>query len=207
MDADNNNEINVLLNGIYGELMAEGARTVKSGRGSVTVEEELLLDLANENLIHDLVLTDQSVSFRFPDEMVRFWLRDIGSVLELQVYRSAVLAGCFDDVVLSAVVNWEGGTSQRDAVTNEIDVVAVRGISPVFISCKTSEIRTEALNELAVLRDRFGGKGSRAIIVTSANPSRGRALMRMRATELDIEVVEWSDVQTERLVTRLQMKV
>ncbi len=31
--------------------------------------------------------------------------------------------------------------------------------------------------------------------------------MRMRATELDIEVVEWSDVQTERLVTRLQMKV
>lgn len=25
MDADNNNEINVLLNGIYGELMAEGA--------------------------------------------------------------------------------------------------------------------------------------------------------------------------------------
>ena len=153
-----------------GELMAEGARTVKSGRGSVTVEEELLLDLADENLIHDLVLTDRSVSFRFPDEMVRFWLRDIGSVLELQVYRSA-------------------------------------GISPVFISCKTSEIRTEALNELAVLRDRFGGKGSRAIIVTSANPSRGRALMRMRATELDIEVVEWSDVQTERLVTRLQMKV
>lgn len=190
-----------------GELLAEGALTVKSGRGNVTVEEELLLDLANENLIHDLVLTDQSVSFRFPDEMVRFWLRDIGSVLELQVYRSAVLAGCFDDVVLSAVVNWEGGTSQRDAVTNEIDVVAVRGISPVFISCKTSEIRTEALNELAVLRDRFGGKGSRAIIVTSANPSRGRALMRMRATELDIEVVEWSDVQTERLVTRLQMKV
>ena len=187
--------------------MAEGARTVKSGRGSVTVEEELLLDLADENLIHDLVLTDRSVSFRFPDEMVRFWLRDIGSVLELQVYRSAVLAGCFDDVVLSAVVNWEGGTSQRDAVTNGIDVVAVRGISPVFISCKTSEIRTEALNELAVLRDRFGGKGSRAIIVTSANPSRGRALMRMRATELDIEVVEWSDVQTERLVTRLQMKV
>jgi multiple sugar transport system substrate-binding protein len=46
------------------------------------------------------------VSLDFPDETVRFWLRDIGAVLELQVYRSCLEAGCFDDVVLSAVVNW-----------------------------------------------------------------------------------------------------
>ena len=32
------------------------------------------------------------------DETVRFWLRDIGSVLELQVYRACIEAGCFDDI-------------------------------------------------------------------------------------------------------------
>ena len=81
--------------------------------------------------------------------------------------------------------------------------MAVRGIQPVFISCKTCEVKTEALNELAILRDRFGGKTSRALIVTSASPSKSRAVMRRRAAELDIEVVEWDDLPLDRLTVRL----
>ena len=114
-----------------------------------------------------------------------------------------MLAGCFDDVVLSAVVNWRAG-EKRDAVTNEIDVMAVRGVQPVFISCKTCEIKTEALNELAILRDRFGGKGSRAVIVTSAPGARSRAVMRQRAAELSIEVIEWNDLALDQLIPRLR---
>ena len=189
-----------------GELRAEGARTVKVDHGNATADEAMLRELSSVGLIRDLQISDGSVSFTFPDETVRFWLRDIGSVLELQVYTACLAAGCFDDVVLSAVVNWEGGTSQRNAVTNEIDVVAVKGIEPVFISCKTSDIRTESLNELAVLRDRFGGKGSRAIIVTSAPASRNRAIMRMRAAELNIEVIELGDLEKSRLVRRLKQE-
>jgi hypothetical protein len=135
---------------------------------------------------------------------VRFWLRDIGSVLELRVYRACLEAGVFDDVILSAVVNWHGGTNKTDAVTNEIDVMAVRGIQPVFISCKTGEIKTEALNELAILRDRFGGKGSRAVIVTSSGATRSRTVMRRRAAELEIEVIEWRDLELKRLIQRLK---
>ena len=82
--------------------------------------------------------------------------------------------------------------------------MAVRGVQPVFISCKTSEIKTEALNELAILRDRFGGKGSRAIIVTSATVTKDRSPMRRRAAELEIEVIEWSDLQLPRLIRRLR---
>ena len=182
-----------------GKLLANGLRAEKVDRGKVEADESLLLELANAGLILDLSLTDTEVSFRFPDETVRFWLRDIGSVLELEVYRACHAAGCFDDIVLSAVVNWEGGSTQRDSVTNEIDVMAVRGIQPFFISCKTCEIKTSALNELAILRDRFGGKGSRAMIVTSATASRDRSLMRMRATELGIEVAEWDDLAKGRL--------
>ncbi len=186
-----------------GVLEAEGDRTVRVDRGMVTVETGLLTDLRKAGRILDLQITEEKVRFRFPDGTVRFWLRDIGAVLELQVFRSALAAECFDDVVLSAVVNWEGGTSQRDAVTNEIDVVAVRGLHPLFVSCKTNEIKTEALNELAVLRDRFGGKGSRAMIVTSAPATKSRPLMRMRAAEMGIEVVEWADLTTGKLAGRL----
>ena len=152
----------------------------------------------------DLQMIEEGMRFRFPDETVRFWLRDIGAVLELQVYRACLAAQCFDDVVLSAVVNWQGGAIQRDSVTNEIDVMAVQGIQPVFISCKTCEIRTEALNELAILRDRFGGKGSRAIIATSGMATKNRAPMRNRAAQLGIEVSEWDDLRFDRLVARLK---
>ena len=186
-----------------GALEALGKREAKAGNKRVAANIEFLEDLAAADMIEGLAITDDTVAFRFPDETLRFWLRDIGAVLELQVFRACLAAGCFDDVVLSAVVNWQGGTSQRDGVSNEIDVVAVRGIQPAFISCKTSEIRTEALNELAILRDRFGGKGSRALIATSTPATRNRAPMRRRAAELGIEVVEWEELTTERLVERL----
>ena len=187
-----------------GKLAADGPRSVRVDRSTITGDEDFLRALERKGLIANLQIGQERFRFTFPDEMVRFWLRDIGSVLELKVYRSCIAAGCFNDVILSAVVNWAGGSSQRNAVTNEIDVMAVRGIQPVFISCKTNEIRTEALNELAILRDRFGGKGSRAMIVTSAQATKSRAVMRMRAEELGIEVAEWEDLVGDRLVQRLK---
>ena len=67
-------------------------------------------------------------------------------------------------------------------------------------------IKTEALNELAILRDRFGGKGSRAIIVTSSTVSDEDSPMRRRADELNIEVIELGDLAMDRLVKRLRQE-
>ena len=189
-----------------GVLDAAGRWTEKAGDRHVNADRGLFKTLAKAGLILDLQMDDDGMRFRFPDEMIRFWLRDIGAVLELQVFRACLEANCFDDVVLSAVVNWQGNAIQRDSVTNEIDVMAVRGIHPVFISCKTCEIKTEALNELAILRDRFGGRGSRAIIVTSGMATKSRAPMRRRADQLGIEVVEWDDLRFDRLVAKLKTR-
>lgn len=187
-----------------GNLMAEGALTESTGGRVVTADAQLFQALADAELILDLEIGEDSLRFRFPDETVRFWLRDIGAVLELQVYRACTAAGCFDDVVLSAVVNWQNGELKSDSVSNEIDVMAIQGIRPVFISCKTSEIHTEALNELSILRLRFGGYYSRAILVTSGVASKNRAAMRNRAAKLGIELIEWEDLKLDRLISRLR---
>lgn len=183
-------------------LSAEGPRTVRVDHGTAACDERLLCMLEEKGLIRELAMAEDTVSFRFADDLVRFWLRDVGAVLELFVYKACLEAGCFDDTVLSAVVSWRGQDRPGDTVTNEIDVMAVRGVQPLFISCKTSEIRTEALNELAILRDRFGGAGSRAMIVTSSS-SRSRSPMKKRAAELGIEVVDWDDLTDGRLTARL----
>ena len=187
-----------------GVLEAGGQLREKAGNKNVDADGEFFGALEEAGLILQLQHTDESVSFRFPDERVRFWLRDVGAVLELQVFRACRAAGCFDDVVLSAVVNWQSGKINRDSVTNEIDVMAVQGIQPVFISCKTSEVHTDALNELAILRDRFGGKFARAILVTSGVTGKTREPVRRRADKLGIELVEWEDMSLESLINRLR---
>ena len=187
-----------------GVLEAGGQLREKAGNKNVDADGEFFGALEEAGLILNLQHTDESVSFRFPDERVRFWLRDVGAFLELQVFRACRAAGCFDDVVLSAVVNWQSGKINRDSVTNEIDVMAVQGIQPVFISCKTSEVHTDALNELAILRDRFGGKFARAILVTSGVTGKTREPVRRRADKLGIELVEWEDMSLESLINRLR---
>ena len=173
-------------------LEASGPYTVKGERGSrIEAPEQALRDLEDIGFLQGLSITPERVSFLFRDGQIRTWLRDVGSVLELYVYKACLDSGLFNDVRTSAVVDWNGD-GRENAVSNELDVMCTRGITPVFISCKTCMIRTEALNELAVLRDRFGGEIARAAIVT-AEPAGASA--RNRAAELNIRVIDLNDLE------------
>ena len=178
-------------------LSVQGEYTVKGEHGNrLTAPEEALRSLEQIRMISDLrIVPEESVSFRFQDAQIRFWLRDVGSVLELYVYKICLDSGIFSDVRTSAVVDWSSD-EKSNTVSNELDVMCTQGITPVFISCKTCMIRTEALNELAILRDRFGGKMARAAIVT-AEPA--GAFTRNRAAELNIRVIDLNDLQEGHL--------
>ena len=182
-------------------LDASGPYTVKGERGSrIDAPEDALRALEGIGFLSGLRITEETVSFRFRDGQIRAWLRDVGSVLETYVYKACLDAGIFDDVRLSVIVDWEG-ENKADSVSNELDVMCCRGVVPLFISCKTCDVKTEALNELAVLRDRFGGQMARAAIVTA---ERGNARVRNRASELNIQVIDLGDLAAEKLRQRLR---
>ena len=182
-------------------LEVQGPYNVKGERGRIDAPEEALADLVEIGFLSGLSIhREEGVRFTFRDQQIRLWLRDVGSVLELMVHKACVDSGLFDDVRLSAVVDWEG-SERQNAVTNELDVMCTRGVTPVFISCKTGDVKTEALNELAILRDRFGGKIARAAVVTA---ERGGAPMRNRAGELNIQVIDLNDLTAGRLHKRLR---
>lgn len=174
---------------------------VKGDHGILEAPERVLEALEKVGALRDLSVSEtEGVEFTFPDRQIRFWLRDVGSVLELMVYKQCLDSGLFNEVRTSVIVDWEAG-SRRDAVTNEIDVVAVKGILPLFISCKTCAASTEALNELAILRDRFGGPMSQSVLAT-AQPC--RAATRHRAAELGIEIFDWEDLKDGDISDRLK---
>ena len=184
-------------------LSVRGKYTVKGERGSrISAHEAALNAFGDIGFIESLeIVPGEAVSFRFRDANVRAWLRDVGSVLELYAYKACVDAGIFNDVISSAVVRWDD-TVGHGSVSNEIDVMAARGVIPLFLSCKTSDVKTEALNELAVLRDRFGGKGAKAAIVTTEYCN---AAARHRAAQLDIAVIDLEELKTDRLTQRLKV--
>ena len=190
----------------YGQippLSIQGKYTVKGDHGSRnSANEAALQELERIDFIRDLkIVRGESVSFRFRDLNTRAWLRDVGSVLELYTYKACIDTGIFNDVISSAVVRWDDVLG-HGSVSNEIDVMAARGVIPLFISCKVSDIKTEALNELAILRDRFGGKGAKAAIVTT-EPCNAAA--RHRAAQLGIAVIDLEELKGDQIVQRLKV--
>lgn len=176
--------------------------SVKGERGSrIPANEDALQDFARIGFLTDLSIEkEKSVSFQFKDNWVRYWLRDQGSVLEIYVWKACRDAGIFHDVRCSTVVEWDRKKS-GEKITNEIDVMAVKECSiPVFISCKTCAVDTDAINELAILRDRFGGNAAKAFIISTENC---RAITRRRADALDIDIITLSDIRSCSLAEQI----
>ena len=190
----------------YGQIppmQVRGNYVVKGERGGrISAKEEALQAFQSIGFLRDLdIVSEESVSFRFRDVNTRAWLRDVGSVLELYVYKACLDANIFNDIISSAVVRWTEALGHA-SVINEIDVMATRGVVPLFISCKVSDVKTEALNELAILRDRFGGKGAKAAIVSTGCCN---AAARHRAAQLGIAVIDRDELETGKLVYRLKV--
>ena len=190
----------------YGQapsMHIQGNYTVKGERGGwICAKEDALQAFERIGFLRDLdIVSGEKVSFCFRDVNTRAWLRDVGSVLELYVYKACLDADIFNDIISSAVVRWDEALGHA-SVINEIDVMATRGVVPLFISCKVSDIKTEALNELAILRDRFGGKGAKAAIVSTG---RCNAAARHRAAQLGIAVIDRDELESGKLVHRLKV--
>lgn len=83
-------------------------------------------------------------------------------------------------------LDWDGVIeSGGKDVLNEIDVMAMDGSQPVFVSCKMGNVNQMALYELETVADQFGGKYARKILAVGKPLSSGH---QMRADEMGIEV-------------------
>ena len=175
---------------------------MKGERGSrIPADEDLLKAFEKLGFLADLKIEKgKTVSFRFTDEQVRFWLRDQGSVLEIYTWKACRDTELFHDVRCSTIVEWDSA-EHGDKVTNEIDVMAVKDTIPVYISCKTCSVDTVAINELAILRDRYGGDAAKAFIISTENC---RAITLRRAHALNIDVITLNDLRSGPLKEQIR---
>ena len=150
---------------------------------------KILLELEKAGLIAGLDSKKKRYKFKFKNEAVRRCLWDGGSALELHVYRGIKRSS--DDCKIGVHLDWDGVIQPegKPDVINEIDILAIKGNIPMFVSCKSGKTKStktlHALYELAAVADRFGGKYAKRILVTTNDFNDANV---ERAIEMGIEV-------------------
>lgn len=155
--------------------------------------------LAYYNLAH-VYEDDNIITVTYKNDQVKRCLTKAGQALEMIVYLYALRATdnhnqpVYNDVMTGVYIDWDGDihTKQEGYDTeNEIDVMMMHGVVPVFISCKNGRVGIDELYKLNAVATKFGGRYSRKILVaTSLGKGNTAYYIRQRAKDMNIDLLE-----------------
>lgn len=142
--------------------------------------------LGNPGILERVEIDDEFVKFSYSSPLIRDCLLDAGCLLELHTYYERKESGRYSDCRVGVHIDWDGEINSREIdVENEIDVMLLEGVVPVFISCKNGRVNQMALYELDTVANRFGGKYVRKELAATQEITPGYL---KRATEMGIIV-------------------
>ena len=181
--------------------------SVSAKTDGLFISKDIFDSLAEKGIITNLKISDR-ISFEFKNSRVKKCLTKAGQLLELIITATAHEAvdengnKIYNGVSCGVYIDWDCiiGKDSRVEVKNEIDVILMKGITPVFVSCKNGAVDTDELYKLSVVAERFGGKYVRKILVATQLDSMGyRAeYIRARAKDMDIKIFEDVDSMNEK---------
>ena len=140
----------------------------------------------------------------FSSTLYKKTLLNQGIWLELFGYLAARESKLFTDVHTSVVIDWDGAESHAGSTKNEVDIFVMKDIVPLFISCKMGLPSALGLSEIKLLAVKFGGKLSRAVLLTAATLGSEHRALRGRAADLGITLVDMTDIRSGKLARILE---
>ncbi|MBR2986854.1 MAG: DUF1887 family protein [Clostridia bacterium] len=182
------------------------------GRNTFTYQAlRVLIDLG---LISEVIFLDR-ITFRFKNHFVKHCLTTAGAILEWYIAKRVAEAKdksgnfIYHDVAVGVTMDWDRTDDAVYPTYNEIDVVAMRGAVPMFISCKNGIVSVEELYKLNTVADAFGKRYAKRVLVATQLDKYGERCdaVKARANDMEIRVIdnvdEMSDVELNRLISTL----
>jgi len=175
----------------------------------------IMYELQKHGLIRSLVMQD-TISFAFKNEQVKQCLTIAGQILELAVAK--VMRSIKDkdggplyhDIRVGVVIDWDSAEQDEEYRTiNEIDIMAMKGSIPIFISCKNGDFDANELYKLNTVAEQFGNKYAKKVLVSTELDKLGEKsdYIRARMDDMSIRNVEnadeMSDSELERVLKSL----
>lgn len=160
----------------------------------------LLKKLEKCGVVSQVKVQDNQVQFRYKSLMHKKCLQNHGIWLEMYLYFAAKRSGSFNDVRTSVVVDWDNNKDSAQGTRNEIDVLLVKGITPIFISCKMGLPSPLALTEIKILSEKFGGQRTRTVLATAVDVQESNHHLAQRAKDLDIVLIDKTCLNEKKLM-------
>ena len=146
--------------------------------------------LESQGFIQDFAFENKKISFICKELFVKEMLAVKGSWLEMYVYILAKQSGLFSEVYQSVMIGWDLEVRPKFNVENEIDVVLMKQGVPVFVSCKMTNPKPDALNEIFALANSFGGYGAIPALVTSSDVKKRSQTLWNRCVEMGVTIID-----------------
>ena len=162
--------------------------------------------LSGCGFIKDLVITEHTLSYKYKNNDIKECLSKAGLLLELFIMIKATAlknedgSSYYTDALTGVMIDWnDEEIEDRRPVRNEIDVLLVKGLVPVFVSCKNGEVEVDELYKLSTVANRFGGKCAKKVIVAPSIDEMGKKAeyIAERANEMGIKIIKDFDEFTD----------
>ncbi len=187
---------------------------IKRRGGDYVTIKYIFESLYNAGLLEEYKINDDIFSVSYKNAQVKRCLTVAGQVLEMKVFLAALEAReddgtkTYNDVMNGVHIDWDGklgDDSNGYDTENEIDVLMMHGLVPVFVSCKNGKIDMDELYKLDTVAARFGGKYAKKVLVaTSLEGQRAKKVpdassvggkdfadhFRQRAVDMGIKLIE-----------------
>ncbi len=108
--------------------------------------------------------------FRYKSRPVQDCLTKAGSLFEYYTYKTALECErngvpVYDSATTGIILGWN---DDIDTTRNEIDVMLMAGMIPVFISCKNGDVETDELYKLNTVAKKFGAGYAKCALTATA---------------------------------------
>ena len=157
-----------------------------------------LYELERNSLISSLNIGEQ-VSFIFKNNQVKRCITLPGQILELvvatkmQTIMNEDGEPLYQDINVGVVIDWDTEEKNEQYPTiNEIDVLAMKDMIPIFVSCKNGNFDETELYKLKTVAERFGGKYAKKVLVATKLDKFGLKsdFLKARMRDMDIKYIE-----------------
>ena len=168
--------------------------------------KEFFKKLSSCGFIKDLVITEHTLSYKYKNNDIKECLSKAGLLLELFIMIKATAlknedgSSYYTDALTGVMIDWnDEEIEDRRPVRNEIDVLLVKGLVPVFVSCKNGEVEVDELYKLSTVANRFGGKCAKKVIIAPSIDEMGKKAeyIAERANEMGIKIIKDFDEFTD----------
>lgn len=197
-------------------ITAKNSSALKNRADKLSKNKRFLERLSRRGLIRAYRAKNGETAYTYSSAYAKHCLEKAGNILEIKILALARLmknedgTPFFSDAKTAVSIDWRGEARYGVPTFNEIDALLMRGLVPIFVSCKNGGVGDDELYKLNTVAEHFGGRYAKKILIMSDTPKSAKSMSYFlsRAEDMNITVInDVCEMSDEAIMKRLRQAV